>query len=75
MAERSSVALALLLAGLACVVLAAIVWTGALSWFGRLPGDIRIERPGMRVYAPITSMIIISVVLTVLLSLFRRLWG
>jgi hypothetical protein len=74
MPERSSVAFLLLIAGLALVVLAAVVWSGALSWFGRLPGDIRVERPGMRVYAPITSMIIVSVVLTVLLSLVRRLW-
>jgi hypothetical protein len=74
MPERSSVALALLLAGLALVVLAAVVWTGALSWFGRLPGDFRVERPGLRVYAPITSMIIVSLVLTLLLSLVRRFW-
>jgi hypothetical protein len=74
MPERSSVALALLLAGLALVVLAAVVWTGTLSWFGRLPGDFRVERPGLRVYAPITSMIIVSLVLTLLLSLVRRFW-
>lgn len=74
MPDRSSLAVTLLIVGVAFVGLAALVWSGALSWFGRLPGDIRVERPGMRIYAPITSMIIISIVLTIALSLFRRFW-
>ena len=45
----------------------------AVSWFGRLPGDIHIEREGSRVFIPITSMIIVSIVLSVLANfLFRR---
>lgn len=64
----------LMMAGVALLLIGALVWSGAFSWFGRLPGDIRIERPGLRVYVPITSMILISVVLTVLLSLARRFW-
>jgi hypothetical protein len=51
-----------------------LVWSGALSWFGRLPGDIRIERENLRVYVPITSMILVSVVLTLLVNLVRRLF-
>ncbi|NCC26058.1 MAG: DUF2905 domain-containing protein [Deltaproteobacteria bacterium] len=43
-----------------------------LNWFGRLPGDIRIESERGRVFVPITSMIIVSTVLTVLMNLFRR---
>ncbi|MBU0563318.1 MAG: DUF2905 domain-containing protein, partial [Gammaproteobacteria bacterium] len=43
-----------------------------LSWFGRLPGDIRIESERSRVFIPITSMVILSVVLTVLINLLRR---
>jgi hypothetical protein len=74
MPERSSVAVLLLFAGFVLIALAALVWSGALSWFGRLPGDIRVERPGMRFYAPITSMIILSIVLTLVLSLIRRFW-
>ncbi|HEY8340038.1 MAG TPA: DUF2905 domain-containing protein [Egibacteraceae bacterium] len=62
----------LVLLGGGIVLLGLLVATGALSWFGRLPGDIRIETEHTRVYIPITSMIIVSVVLTVLLSLFRR---
>lgn len=42
------------------------------NWFGRLPGDIRIESERSRVYVPIVSMIILSVVLSVIISFFRR---
>lgn len=44
-----------------------------VSWFGRLPGDISFVRDGSRVFIPITSMIIVSVVLTIVVNfLFRR---
>lgn len=42
---------------------------GLLSWFGKLPGDIRIESERSRTFIPLTSMIILSMVL---LNLFRR---
>lgn len=45
---------------------------GLLSWFGKLPGDIRIESERSRTFIPVTSMIILSVVITVLLNLFFR---
>jgi len=45
---------------------------GLLAWFGRLPGDISIERDGVRVFIPITSMIILSLALTVIVNLFLR---
>ena len=45
-------------------------WT--LNWFGKLPGDIRIENESGKIFIPITSMLIISVVLSLLFSLFRR---
>lgn len=47
-------------------------YPNALSWFGRLPGDIRIEGENTRFYFPITTMIIISVILSLLSFLFRR---
>lgn len=58
--------------GVAAIVVGLLVWAGWLSWFGRLPGDIRIERDNVRVYFPIVSMILISIVLSLLLSLVRR---
>ena len=45
---------------------------GLLSWFGKLPGDIRLESERSKTYIPITSMIVLSVVLTVLVHLFKR---
>lgn len=62
----------LVVVGLCLVVAGLLVWSGALSWFGRLPGDIRWEGERGRVYVPITSMILVSVVLSVLLWLFQR---
>lgn len=46
-------------------------WLGKIPW-GRLPGDIVIERENARFYFPITTMIIISVVISILLAIFRR---
>jgi len=44
----------------------------AVNWFGRLPGDIRIEGENGRVFIPITSMIVVSIVLSVVVNLLRR---
>ncbi len=43
-----------------------------LSWFGRLPGDIRIEGEQRFVFIPITSMLVVSVILTLIINLFFR---
>ena len=46
---------------------AALIWAPWLvTWFGRLPGDIRVEREGFRFYCPVTSMIIISIALSLI---------
>jgi hypothetical protein len=44
---------------------------GGLSWIGRLPGDLRIERPGLHLYLPITTSILVSVLVGVVMYLFR----
>ena len=44
----------------------------SLNWFGKLPGDIRIETEQGKIFIPITSMLIISVVLSLLLNFFKR---
>jgi hypothetical protein len=49
-----------------------LIWSGSLSWFGRLPGDIRIERDAVRVYVPIVSMLLVSLVVSLVLYLVRR---
>ncbi|MGH9361279.1 MAG: DUF2905 domain-containing protein [Thermoanaerobaculia bacterium] len=68
------VGLTLMLLGAAIAVVGLLAWAGWLSWFGRLPGDFRIERPGVRVYLPLASMLLISVVLSLLVNLLRRLF-
>ena len=42
-----------------------------LSWFGRLPGDIRIEKENSRIFFPITSMIILSIVINIIIYLIK----
>ncbi len=59
--------------GLLLVLVGVLVWAGGLNWFGRLPGDIRIERDSVRVYVPCASMILISLALSLLLTLLQRL--
>lgn len=68
-----SLGLWLIGAGVVLALLGVLVWSGGLSWFGRLPGDISIERDNLRLYFPLGSMILISIALSLLLSLLRRL--
>jgi hypothetical protein len=43
-----------------------------LNWFGRLPGDIRINTEHTTIFVPIVSMLLLSIVLTVLVNLLKR---
>jgi hypothetical protein len=62
----------LILFGIALVVLGlAWPWIAKLG-LGRLPGDIRIERDGFGFYFPLTTSLIVSVVISLLLWLLRR---
>ena len=62
----------LILIGLALLVIGlAWPWLGKLP-LGRLPGDIIIDRPSFKLYLPITTMILLSALLSLLLWLFRR---
>jgi membrane protein implicated in regulation of membrane protease activity len=70
---RSSVGPALVVAGVVLVVAGLLASSGMLSWFGRLPGDIRIERPHTRIYIPLTSMLLVSVALSLIAAVLRRL--
>jgi hypothetical protein len=62
----------LIVLGIAAIVVGLLIRVGALGWFGNLPGDIRIQTERTRVFIPITSMLLISIAISVLLSLFRR---
>jgi hypothetical protein len=61
------------------LIIGAILLAAGLAWpwlaklpLGRLPGDIVIERPGLRVYLPVTTALLASVLVSLLLWLFRR---
>ena len=58
----------------ALVTLAGAVWYFAgdrLRWIGRLPGDLRIEKGNVRFYFPLTTMLLASLLINLLIRLFR----
>ncbi len=73
MPQRLPLGLLIAGAGVLLVIVGLLVWWGAFGWFGRLPGDIRVERPGVRFYLPLGSMILISIVVSLLIALVQRL--
>ena len=68
-----SVGLLVVVGGVFIIIVGLLIYSGGLSWFGRLPGDIRYESGNVRVYVPIVSMLLISVALTLIFNLLRRL--
>ena len=62
----------IVLLGLILIVVGLVAMRGWLGWFGHLPGDVRIERPNVRVYLPIVSMLLISILFSVLSYVLRR---
>lgn len=57
--------------GVATTLLGLVMWSGFTpKWVGRLPGDIRIEREHSAFYFPIVTCVIVSLVLSLLLSIF-----
>ena len=58
--------------GISCIVVGLLwPWLAKIP-LGRLPGDIVINRPNMKVYIPITTMIIISIVISLILRFFKK---
>lgn len=68
----SSPGTVLIAIGVGLILVGLLLWSGSLSWFGRLPGDIRIERDTVRIYIPIVSMLLVSAVVSLVLYLIRR---
>lgn len=61
-----------IVAGICVVLVGVLMLSGALSWFGRLPGDIRIEGERTRIYIPLTSMLLVSLAISLIAYLVRR---
>jgi hypothetical protein len=65
----------LMVAGAGIFVLGLLVTlAGRIPGFGQLPGDITIQRQNFTLYAPIGTMIVVSIILTLVLNLLSRFW-
>jgi hypothetical protein len=64
----------LLIAGVIIVAAGILIYFfhDYFKWIGKLPGDFRIEKENFRFYFPLTTMIILSLVLTILINIFKR---
>lgn len=65
----------LVFAGIVVVIIGLVTWLAGdkLSWFGNLPGDIRIQKKNVTFYIPLVSMILISAAISLFLWIIRRL--
>ncbi len=60
--DGRTVGLLIVVCGLGAIILGYLISTGAFSWFGKLPGDIRVEGKSWRFQAPLVSMLVVSLV-------------
>jgi uncharacterized membrane protein YidH (DUF202 family) len=67
-----SAGLILIVMGIAAIVVGVLAYAGWLTWFGKLPGDIRYKTDNVSIYVPIVTMLIISLVLSLLFYFLRR---
>lgn len=73
MDERST-GLLIVVIGLIAVAFGLLFMMGALSWVGRLPGDIRYSNGSTHIYIPLTTMILLSAGVSLALYIARRLF-
>ncbi|HXM34167.1 MAG TPA: DUF2905 domain-containing protein [Pyrinomonadaceae bacterium] len=66
------VGLSVITGGVCLIVVGLLIYSGGLSWFGRLPGDIRYESERVHIYVPIVSMLLVSLALSLTIYLIRR---
>ena len=66
----------LVITGILLVIAGLLIWLAGdrLNWIGRLPGDIRIERENMRFYFPITTMILVSLIVSFILWVGKKMF-
>lgn len=64
-----------IIAGVILIVAGVLLYLAPwlFNWFGKLPGDIRIEKENSKFYFPVTSMVIISIILTIVINVIRYL--
>jgi len=59
--------------GICLIVIGFLIYSGGFNWFGKLPGDVRYESDRVQVYVPIVSMLVVSLALSVIFYLVRKL--
>jgi len=66
----------IILIGIIVLIIGVIIYLfgDKFTWVGNLPGDIRIKKPNFTFYFPITTMILVSIILSLLLRIFRYLF-
>jgi len=75
MAAMNELGKVLIVAGAGLLLLGVLLVLGArLPWFGQLPGDIVVKRDKFTLYAPIATMVLVSILLTVLVNVIGRLF-
>lgn len=62
----------LIIAGVMLILAGLAMKFGLFGWFGNLPGDIRFRKGTFQLFVPITSMVLVSLVFSLLLTLMRR---
>ena len=67
----------LVLLGVVLIVTGGLLWLGGaaggrIPFLGRLPGDIHVQRDNWSFYFPLTTSILVSIVLTLVLAFFSR---
>jgi hypothetical protein len=64
----------LVLIGIIIIIIGLLIWGlgNRFSWFGNLPGDIRIERETFRIYIPITSMLLLTILMNIVIWIIRK---
>jgi ABC-type antimicrobial peptide transport system permease subunit len=66
----------LIISGIILLVAGLIIYFAGnwLTWLGHLPGDINIVKDNVRIFIPLTTMILLSVILSLLLYLIRKIF-
>jgi hypothetical protein len=62
-----------IIAGIILIAIGVLLYIAPwmFSWFGKLPGDIRVEKENSKIFFPVTSLIVISIFLTIVINVIR----
>ncbi|HEX9931039.1 MAG TPA: DUF2905 domain-containing protein [Pyrinomonadaceae bacterium] len=69
---QSQFGILIIAVGIVLVLVGILAYFGGLAWFGNLPGDINIERGNTRIYIPLVSMLLVSILLSLISYAVRR---